>query len=78
MDVDAVVGAGGGAPHRRVEGQHGLEEVERGVLEGIDGQLVREAVQPQQEVAEVARDTGREGHAESLPARAPHAHPMFR
>ncbi|MCY1545507.1 hypothetical protein D9M68_814540 [compost metagenome] len=78
VDVDAVVGAGGGTPHRRVEGQHGLEEVERGVLEGVDGQLVREAVQPQQEVAEVARDTGREGHAGSLPARAPHAHPMFR
>lgn len=77
VDVDAAVGAGGGAPHRRVESQHRLDEIERGILEGIDRQLVREPVEPQQQLAEVVQG-GRPGHRRSFPSRPRSAHPMFR
>ncbi|MEG1768271.1 MAG: hypothetical protein RR311_07395 [Comamonas sp.] len=58
VNIDAARCQSGTAPHCRIEGQNGLEKVQRFILKVRDGQLVRFPVQAQQQITVVSMHGG--------------------
>jgi hypothetical protein len=75
VHIDTLVCCRCCAPHRRIKGQQRLDELERGILEGLDRHFVRKPVELQQQSADVTRRGA--GHRQSLAGRPGCGIPYF-